>query len=148
MLLDLHKSLVEIKTLTQVFFAARRELPLGVGQDLLQMLRHQSLSYTKEQNSTKPPIANFLAITNRLRILAIFGLIPAAPPSRRLTPSTIFLGGASEVVRDKDGSYRNEDEESDGDWWITEGVYYHMENELVYRYNFSGRIRQPMSNWS
>jgi len=40
-------------------------------------------------------------------------------------------------VRDKDGSYRNEDEESDGDWWITDGVYYHMENELVYRYNFS-----------
>jgi len=46
-------------------------------------------------------------------------------------------GGASEVVRDKDGSYRNEDEESDGDCWITDGVYYHMENELVYRYNFS-----------
>jgi Zn-dependent protease with chaperone function len=46
-------------------------------------------------------------------------------------------GGASDVVRNEDGSYRNEDEESDGDWWITDGIYYHMENELVYRYNFS-----------
>ena len=40
-------------------------------------------------------------------------------------------------MRNEDGSYRNEDEESDGDWWITDGMYYHMEDELVYRYNFS-----------
>ena len=40
-------------------------------------------------------------------------------------------------MRDKDGSYRNEDEESDGDWWITDGVYYHIEDGLVYRYKFS-----------
>jgi hypothetical protein len=45
--------------------------------------------------------------------------------------------GASEVVRNEDGSYRNEAEETDGDWWITDGIYYHMEDELVYRYKFS-----------
>ena len=44
-------------------------------------------------------------------------------------------GGVTEVVRNQDGRY--EDEDSEGDWWITDGVYYHMQNDLVYRYNFS-----------
>jgi Zn-dependent protease with chaperone function len=66
------------------------------------------------------------------------------PPRSQRTHPTEWVGKwrhqgpgvASEVVR-KDGSYRDEDEASDGDWWITDGVYFHMENELVYRYNFS-----------
>jgi Zn-dependent protease with chaperone function len=67
------------------------------------------------------------------------------PPLSRRTHPIEWVGnwrqqgpvGTSEVVRNQDGSYHNEDEESDGDWWITNGIYYHLENGLVYRYNFS-----------
>jgi hypothetical protein len=45
--------------------------------------------------------------------------------------------GTAIVVRNDYGRYQSDVEGGNGQWWITDDIYYFMKDGLVYRYKFS-----------